>query len=152
MIIYIEDVLREANILNWYKGESLKRGDENAVIVQSAKEEQDAQLYFLRSAVTDLLMFANANRVKFTCEYKDDALSFSLSPLREGREYLLDVLKEAIRQYLVYEVRRLWMMEVSPNNADSSLRESLRINIREAMNNVTAMGDKVRRRCAIMGI
>lgn len=152
MTLYIEDLLREINILNWYRGEAVKNSEPDAVFVESNKDTEDALLYHIRNVVTDVMMFANANRVKFTCEYKDDALSFSLSPLREGREYLLDVLKEAIRQYLVYEVRRLWMMEVSPNNADSSLRESLRINIRETMNNVTAMGEKVRRRCAIMGI
>ena len=146
MILYKEDILREVNILNWYKGEAAKNGDADAVFVQSDADTQDALLYHMRNAVNDVLLFANANRVKFTCEQKDDYLSFSLSPLREGREHLLDVLKEAIRQYIVYEVRRLWMMEVKPGWADSSLRESLRENIRQAMNDVTAMGEKVRRR------
>ena len=146
MILYIEDILKEVNILNWYKGEQAKAGDSAAVFMQSDADAQDALLYHLRNAVTDVLQFANANRVKFTCEHKDDALMFSLSPLREGREYLLDILKEAIRQYLVYEVRRLWLTNVKPELADSSLRESLRENIRKAMNDVTAMGEKVRRR------
>lgn len=152
MIIYIEDIQREANILNWYKGEAIKEADATAVFLQSDKSSQDAFLYHLRNVVTDLLLFANANRVKFTCEWSADYLRFTITPLREGREYLLNVLKEAIKQYLVYEIRRLWMMEISPNNADSSLRESLRMNIRETMNNVTAMGKKIRRRYAIMGI
>lgn len=78
-------------------------------------------------------------------------LTFSISPLREGREYLLDLLKETIRQYLVYEVRRLWMMEVRQEWADSSLRESLRENVRQVMNDVTSMGKKVRRRYAWIG-
>ena len=146
MILYKEDILREVNILNWYKGEAAKNGDADAVFVQSDADTQDALLYHMRNAVNDVLLFANANRVKFTCEQKDDMLTFSLSPLREGREHLLDVLKEAIRQYIVYEIRRLWMMEVKPDWADSSLRESLRENIRQAMNDVTAMGEKVRRR------
>lgn len=146
MILYKEDILREVNILNWYKGEAAKNWDADAVFVQSDADTQDALLYHMRNAVNDVLLFANANRVKFTCEQKDDMLTFSLSPLREGREHLLDVLKEAIRQYIVYEIRRLWMMEVKPDWADSSLRESLRENIRQAMNDVTAMGEKVRRR------
>lgn len=151
MTLYIEDLIREVDILNWYKGEALKRGDVDAAMVQSANEQQDALLYHLRQAVIDVLNFANANRVKFTCEYRDDCLRFSLSPLREGREYLLSLLKENIRQYLVYEVRRLWMTEVAPKWADSSLRESLRENIRQVMNDATSMGVKVRRRYAWIG-
>lgn len=146
MILYIEDLLKEINIKNWYLGEARKNADPDAVFVQSDADAQDALLYHVRTAVNDVLMMANANRVKFTCERKDDMLRFVLSPLREGREHLLDILKEAIRQYIVYEVRRLWMMDMKPDWADSSLRESLRENIRQAMNDVTAMGEKVRRR------
>lgn len=151
MILFVEDIKREVDILNWYKGEARKHGDSEAVIVQSDADTQDAFMYQLRNAVTDILTFANANRVKFTCEHKDDMLTFSISPLREGREYLLDLLKETIRQYLVYEVRRLWMMEVRQEWADSSLRESLRENVRQVMNDVTSMGKKVRRRYAWIG-
>ena len=146
MTLYIEDIKREVDILNWYKGEAKKHGDIEAVVVQTDADTQDVFSYHLRSAVTDVLTFANANRVKFTCEHKDDRLAFSLSPLREGREYLLELLKEAIRQYLVYEVRRLWMTNVKPEWADASLRESLRENIRQVMNDVTSMGKKIRRR------
>lgn len=146
MTLYIEDIKREVDILNWYKGEAKKHGDIEAVVVQTDADTHDVFSYHLRSAVTDVLTFANANRVKFTCEYKDDKLAFSISPLREGREYLLELLKEAIRQYLVYEVRRLWMMEVREEWADTSLRESLRGNIRQVINDVTSMGEKVRRR------
>lgn len=151
MILYIEDLRREIDILNWYRGEAVKRNDENADKVQSNADTQDAILYHLRSAVVDVLQFANPNRVKFTCKYEDDALKFSISPVREGREYLLDVLKESIRQYLVFEVRRLWMMTVRPEWADDSLRASLRANILEAMNSSTK-GNKVRRRATTMGI
>lgn len=152
MILYIEDLFREINILNWYRGEAVKNGDPDAAFVQSNKDTQDALLYHLRNAVVDVLQFANPNRVKFTCDYSDDALKFSISPVREGREYLLEVLKEAIRQYIVYEVRRLWMMTVRPEWADVSLRESLRANILKAMNDSTTTGNRVRRRYAPFGI
>ena len=146
MILYIEDILRKINIQNWYRGEAAKNADPDAVFVQSAEDEQDVLMDFLKTAVTDVLLFANANRVKFTCDYSGDKMTFSLSPLRSGREHMLEILKEAIKQYLIYEVRRLWMMNVRPEWADNSLRESLRFNIRQAMNDVTAMGEKVRRR------
>ena len=97
-------------------------------------------------------MFANANRVWFTCEQDSETLTFSLSPIREGREYLLGVLRDVIRQYLVCEVRRLWMMNIREEWADASQREALRDNIRKAMNDVTAIGTKVRRRYAPFGI
>ena len=151
MILYIEDLKREIDILNWYRGEAVKGNDEDADKVQSNADTQDAILYHLRSAVVDVLQFANPNRVEFTCVYEDDALKFSISPVREGREYLLDVLKESIRQYLVFEVRRLWMMNIRPEWADDSLRASLRANILEAMNSSTK-GNKVRRRATTMGI
>lgn len=146
MILYIEDLLRKINILNWYKGESAKRVDMSADLVQSGSDQQDALLEHIRSVVTDILLFSNANNVKFTCTINDDALHFSIYPLREGREYLLDVLKEAIRQYIIYEVRRQWMMLMRPEWADASLREELRGNIKKAMSAVTAVRNRVRRR------
>ena len=152
MKLYIEDMKREIDILNWYKGEAAKRADLDAALVQSGNDQQDAILYHLRSAVTDILVDANSNRVKFTCAYDDDALTFSLSPLREGKEYMLDILKEALRQYLVYEVRRLWMMNMRPEWADASLKGRLQQNIRDAMSASTSMGAKVRRRATTMGI
>lgn len=152
MIIYIEDLFREINILNWYKGEAAKHNDPGATAAETNADTQDVLMYHLRSAVVDVLQFANPNRVKFTCKYEDDQLKFSISPVREGREYLLDVLKESIRQYLVFEVRRLWMMNIRPEWADDSLRASLRANILEAINNSTTSGIKVRRRATTMGI
>lgn len=146
IILYIEDLLKEINILNWYRGEAAKRVDVNADIVQSDTDQQDALSYHIRNAVTDILLFANMNRVKFTCEHRDDALIFELSPIREGREHIIDILKGAIRQYIVYEVRRLWMMTVRPEWADASIREELRRNIKDAMSAVTAGGNRVRRR------
>ncbi|MBE6293825.1 MAG: hypothetical protein E7090_03990 [Bacteroidales bacterium] len=152
MILFVKDLQREINILNWYKGEAEKRRDGNAVVIQSDADAQDAMLYHIRCAVTDILRFVNSNRVRFTCKYEDDCLLFELSPLREGREYILDILKEAIRQYIVYEVRRLWMMLVRPEWADASLRENLRQNIKDAISAVTSGGNRVRRRATTMGI
>lgn len=151
MILYIEDLLREINILNWYRGEAVKHNDPAAVAVESNADSQDAMMYHIRNAVTDILSFANPNRVKFTCEYSQDALTFSISPVREGREYLLDLLKETIRQYIIYEVRRLWMMTVRPEWADAAQRESLRQNVKDSMS-ATSAGNRIRRRAAIMGI
>lgn len=152
MILYIEDLLREINILNWYKGEAVKRNDENADKIQTDCDTQDALMYHLRDAATDVLSLANLNWMKFTCEYKDDSLIFSLSPLREGREHLLELLKNCIRQYLVYEVRRLWMMNVRPDWADATKRESLRQNITDTITACTKPTERVRRRYAPLGI
>lgn len=145
MILYVEDLLREINIKNWYSGEALKRKEPDAVAVQSGADEQDAMMQHIRTAVNTVLLLANPNKIKFVCKYEDDKLSFSLSPIRVGREYLLDVLREAIRQFIVYEVRRLWMMLVRPEWADSSLRGELLRNISTAMGNV-ANDRRVRRR------
>ena len=152
MIIYIEDLFREINILNWYKGESVKRHDDNADKVQTCQDQQDALMYHLRNAVTDVLSFANLNWMKFTCEYQNDSLVFSLSPLREGREHLLELLKNCIRQYLVCEIRRLWMMNIRPDWADATQRESLRQNIIDTMTACTQPTQRVRRRYAPFGI
>lgn len=152
MIIDIEDLFREINILNWYKGEAAKNGVPDATAAETNADTQDALMYHLRAAVTDVLSFANLNWMKFTCEYKNDSLIFSLSPLREGREYLLELLKNCIRQYLVYEIRRLWMMNVRPDWADATKRESLRQNIKDAMTACTKPTERVRRRYAPLGI
>ena len=152
MIIYIEDLFREINILNWYKGEAVKHNDPSATAAETNADTQDALMYHLRNAVTDVLSLANPNNLKFTCDYSDDRLKFSLSPIREGREYMLELLKNCIRQYLVAEVRRLWMMNVRPEWADASKHESLLKNIRDAMSASTSTGNRVRRRAATMGI
>lgn len=152
MIIYIEDLFREINILNWYKAEAAKNGDPDATAAETNADTQDALMYHLRNAVTDVLSFANLNWMKFTCEYKDDSLVFSLSPLREGREHLLELLKNCIRQYLVCEIRRLWMMNIRPDWADATQRESLRQNIMDTMTACTKPTQRVRRRYAPFGI
>ena len=145
MILYIDDLRKEIDILNWYKGEAEKRNDVDADVVQSDAGKQDAILYFIRKAVTDVLLLLNTGSSMFTCTSDDDILVFNLSPVREDRRYMLDVLKEAIRQYIVFEVRRLWMMTVRPAWADSSIREELRNNMRDASRSVSK-GETVRRR------
>ena len=153
MIIYIDELLREVNILNWYRGEAAKNGgDMSADIVQSDADEQEALLYYLKGAVNTVLLLANCNRVRFCCERRDDALHFSIAPVREGKEYLLEVLKEGIRLFLVAEVRLMWMMNIRREWADATMRDMLIMNIKEAMSAVTAMGNKIRRRPTTMGI
>ena len=152
MIIYIEDLFREINILNWYKGEAAKNGDPDATAVETNADTQDALMNHLKTAVNDVLMLANLNWMRFTCDWSDDQLKFELSLLREGREYMLELLKNCIRQYLVAEVRRLWMMNVRREWADATMRESLRQNIKDAMSACTKPTERVRRRCTIMGI
>ena len=145
MILYVEDLLKEINILNWYRGEAAKRGDVDADVVQSDAGTQDAMLHFIRKAVTDILVFLNSGNMKFTCETDNDKLIFELTPIREDKRYMLDVLKEAIRQYIVFEVRLLWMMTVRPEWANASFRNELKDNIISAFSCV-AGGERVRRR------
>lgn len=153
MIVYIEELLREVNILNWYRGEAAKNGgDMSAEIVQSDIDEQDAMMGYIKGAVNTVLLLANSNRVEFRCERKDDALHFSIAPVREGKEYLLEVLKEAIRLFLVAEVRLMWMLNIRKEWADATMRDMLIMNIKEAMSAVTSMGNKIRRRATTMGI
>lgn len=153
MIVYIEELLRDVNILNWYRGEAAKNGgDMSAEIVQSDIDEQDAMMGYIKGAVNTVLLLANSNRVEFRCERKDDALHFSIAPVREGKEYLLEVLKEAIRLFLVAEVRLMWMLNIRKEWADATMRDMLIMNIKEAMSAVTSMGNKIRRRATTMGI
>lgn len=152
MLLYVEDIIREVDLLNWYRGEASKRMDENADLVQSSREQQDVVMDLMRGVVTDVLLLANHNRVRFSCDYVDDMLKFDLSPIREERRYLLRVLKEALRRYIVYEIRRLWMTLMRPEWAETSMRESLRQDIRDVLNACTTMGERVRRRATTMGI
>lgn len=142
----LEELIKEINILNFYKGEAGKRKDIDAVVMQTAEEQEDAVRYHIRSAVTDVLMMANPKALKFTCEYKEDKLVFELSPIREEMEHIVKILKEAVRQYIVYEVRRLWLMLVAPELADHSLRGELERKISDAIKTV-GRGARVRRRC-----
>lgn len=153
MIVYIEELLRDVNILNWYRGEAAKNGgDMSAEIVQSDIDEQEAMMGYIKGAVNTVLLLANSNRVEFRCERKDDALHFSIAPVREEKEYLLEVLKEAIRLFLVAEVRLMWMLNIRKEWADATMRDMLIMNIKEAMSAVTSMGNKIRRRPTTMGI
>lgn len=145
MILYIDDLLKEINILNFYRGEAAKRGDVNADVVQSDKSTQETMMFFVRKAVTDILLLLNSGSAKFTGKVEDDCLKFEVSPVNEGKEYMMEILKEAIRQYLVMEVRRLWMMTVRPEWADGTLREELMMNMISAFRCV-GKGERVRRR------
>lgn len=143
----IEDLLREINIKNFYRGEYPKRKDPDITLVQTATEQQDALMYHMRSAVTDILMLANHKSMKFTCDYdrKGDKLIFTLSPMREGVEHLEGILRESVRQYIVYEVQRRWMMAVVPDMADHTLRNELLNNVSKNIGTV-GVGARVRRR------
>lgn len=152
MTIFLEDLFREVNILNWYKGEAVKRGDDNADVVQTSTEQQDAMMYHLRTAITEIPLLANINRVMVTWDVDDEELTITINPVRKGKEYLLDLLTATIKQYLVYEIRRLWMVMVKPEWEDNTMRESLRRNIRDVMYACTDSGTKVRRRATTMGI
>lgn len=143
--LYNEDIFREVDILNYYKGEALKRKDADAVSIETAKEQQDAFIYHLRAAVNDVLLLANPRITTFTAENTEDKLIFSLSPVRENTEHLQPIIKESIRQYLVYEVRRLWMRNVRPDFADDSMRAILLSNIATPLRS-TVKAAKVRRR------
>lgn len=144
--LYIEDLTREINILNYYKGEAVKRKDIDAVLMQTAEEQHDALLYHIRSAVTDVLELANPKALKFTCDYKDDRLVFDLTPIREGMEHIISILKEAVRQYIVYEVRRLWLMLVRPDMAEYAQRGELIERIQKSIRQI-GKGERLRRRC-----
>lgn len=152
MIIYVEDLLREINILNWYRGEAVKNNDPDATAVQSNADSQDAMRFYIRSAVTEILLLANANRVKFVCEPTNEALVFTIEPVRAGREYMKQLLKDAVRQYMVCLVRFMWMKEVRPEWADDSMLPMWRQRVMDAMSAITAAGNRVRRRTATMGI
>lgn len=143
--LYMEDLLREINLLNHYKGEAAKRKDADAVLIQSAAEQQDALLNHIRSAVTDVLSLANPNVLKFTCDYSDDKLTFNLQPIREGTEHIVSLLKESVRQYIIYEVRRLWLMLVAPDMAEYALRQELTAKIQKTIRMV-GKGQRIRRR------
>lgn len=143
--LYNEDILREVDILNYYKGEAMKRKDADAVSIETAKEQQDALLYHLRAAVNDVLLLANPRITTFTAENTEDKLVFSLSPVRDNTEHLQPVIKESIRQYLIYEVRRLWMRNVRPDLADDSMRTILLSNIATPLRS-TVKAERVRRR------
>lgn len=136
---------REIDILNYYRGEAAKRGDVNADVVQSDVGNWDAMFYLVRKTVTDILLFVNSNRVRMTCDYTAEALCFEVSPVEASKEYMMEILKEAMRQYIVYEVRRLWMMTVRPEWADFSIRGELTENVKKALRNVGG-GVPVRRR------
>lgn len=143
--LYNEDILREVDILNYYKGEAMKRKDADAVSIETAKEQQDALLYHIRAAVNDVLLLANPRITTFTAENTEDKLVFSLSPVRDNTEHLQPIIKESIRQYLIYEVRRLWMRNVRPDLADDSMRSILLSNIATPLRS-TVKAERVRRR------
>lgn len=142
----IEELIEEINVLNYYRGEAAKRKDTDAVLMQTAEEQRRALLYHIRSAVTDVLALANAKALKFTCDYLEDRLIFNLEPIRNGMEHLIKILKEAVRQYIVYEVRRLWMGLVSPEMAENALRGELLYKIEKSIRSV-GKGERLRRRC-----
>ena len=152
MTIGIDELLREIDVLNWYRGEALKRGEETAVMVQTAREQQTAMMYHMETARTMMMARVNTQRVRMTCDVDGEEMTFTLTPIRRGKEYLLEMIRGMIKQYLVAETRRLWMMNINPQWADATMRETMEMNLTEMIALATDAGPKVRRRCAVMGI
>ncbi len=153
MIFFTTDELRqEIDLLNWYRGEAAKRGDVNADVAQSSVDDNRVMGIFLRDAAEDILIWANVNDARLTLNVTDEGLSFDLQPLDSEKEYLIPVLRAAMRKYIVTYVRFRWLLTVKPEWTDGISLERFRYDIERLVRSVLKYGRVRRRSTNLAGI
>lgn len=146
MIYFTTDELRlEIDLLNWYRGEAAKRNDLDADVAQSSVDDNRVMGVFLRDAAEDILIWGNVNDARLTLSVTDESLSFDLHPLDREKEYLIPVLRAAMRKYIVAYVRFRWLLTVKPEWTDGTGLDRYRFDIERLIKSVLKY-EKVRRR------
>ena len=153
MIFFTTDELRlEIDLLNYYKGEAAKRGDMDADVVQSSADDTRVMNIFIRDAAEDILIWANVNDARLTLDITDEGILFGLTPVRADKEYLVPVLKAAIRKYIVAYVRFRWLATVKPEWAVGIELDRFRYDIERFIKSIRDYGTVRRRATNLAGI
>lgn len=153
MIFFTTDELQlEIDLLNWYRGEAAKRGYVDADVVQSSADDSRVMNVFVRDAAEDILIWANVNDAKLMLDLTDEGVLFTLEKVRADREYLVPVLRAAMRKYIVAYVRFRWMATVKPEWTDGVELDRFRYDIERLIKGVKDYGRIRRRSTNLAGI
>lgn len=133
IIIDKDNLLQQVNLKNHYMGESLKRVDMNADIIQSDDDDRELFDTFIEEACNALaasvaLRFKN---VRYSNE--EEYICFSFGVAGETVSDILPFLRQSISDYLVNEIILRWLLLRYPQMSQSyiSLRSGLLSNVQQ---------------------
>ncbi len=133
IIIDKDNLLQQVNLKNHYMGESLKRVDMNADIIQSDDDDRELFDTFIEEACNALaasvaLRFKN---VRYCNE--EEYICFSFGVSGDTVSDILPFLRQNISDYLVNEIILRWLLLRYPQMSQSyiSLRSGLLSNVQQ---------------------
>ena len=133
IIIDKDNLLQQVNLKNHYMGESLKRVDMNADIIQSDDDDRELFDTFIEEACNALaasvaLRFKN---VRYSNE--EEYICFSFGVSGDTVSDILPFLRKSISDYLVNEIILRWLLLRYPQMSQSyiSLRSGLLSNVQQ---------------------
>lgn len=131
ILIRWNELQQQIDLRNYYMGESAKRKDIDADTIQSCKDDEELLLMFAAEAANGLVTAVALRFPYVTCNVDKDYLSFIFETTNNGREHLIPMLKQAIKDYLVNEITMQWLLHRQPQMAQTniSLRNSLYSNV-----------------------
>lgn len=131
ILIGWNELQQQIDLRNFYMGESAKRKEIDADTIQSSKDDKELLLMFATQAANELVTAVALRFPYVAWEAADGYLTFTFECADNSREHLLPMLKQAITDYLVNEIRMHWLLLRQPQMAQAniSLKSTLYSNV-----------------------
>lgn len=118
---------QQVNLKNHYMGESLKRKDINADIMQSSSDDYELFNMFMSTACNELISTVAMRFSQIEYQIEKDFISITFTCNKKATPSLLSILKQSITDYLVNEMILQWLILRRPEMAHNHI--SLRIGL-----------------------
>jgi len=117
--LLIDEILKEVDMQTYYAGESKKRQDVDADITQTSSDNYDELSVFMDTALNDVsgMLLKRTRSSSFTQDEKSILCSIDPFTVKANAEYISNLLKKAIFDYVVNYIVYKWIEMVKPEMA-----------------------------------
>jgi len=117
--LLIDEILKEVDMQTYYAGESKKRQDVDADITQTSSDNYDELSVFMNTALNDVsgMLLKRTRSSSFTQDEKSILCSINPFTVKVNAEYIGNLLKKAIFDYVVNYIVYKWIEMVKPEMA-----------------------------------
>lgn len=147
ILIKNEELQQQINLRNFYMGDSAKRKDIDADIIQSSNDDKELLCMFIKTACNELVSAVSLRFPQITYNITKEDIEIEFVTESIYPEHLLPMLQQSIENYLVNEVILQWLLLRRPDMAHShiSLRTTLYSNLQHLFAKIYSR-KKIRRR------
>jgi hypothetical protein len=133
ILITWNELQQQIDLRNFYMGESAKRKEPDADTIQSSKDDEELLIIFARQACNELVTAVALRFPSISVTVDNKYISLEFETISTCRKDLLPMLKQAIADYISYEVTMQWLLVRQPQmaNTNISLKNSLYNNVQQ---------------------